>query len=350
VTLYRAVPISQRDGTALANSNCRMASIATGIDYHTGGALTSTGSEMRARQSDQSGGTDSGDATEAWASYGQTLRIRDGETWADAVDDLGDGRLVHLDVWAADCAGPCCDSECGHTIAVAPEKSGTRWLTCDPWCSPPKWAWWDEALLRQGAETWGGQVYGAATAGLRWTGDERALRALMRLAGKRLMGLYRPDFPAAIRPFADTAGADGRIMFTTTGAPTAELEETTDMPINAAPGLVTGIRARVAKGVDWFKDPNLTQRGGSMSSDADVVYVGAPVGETVEGGAYAVQVNTGAIYADGVVRPTIIYLATRDADTYSVPPPSQVDVDEVLDERDEEWRTWLLDGAPGSVS
>jgi len=118
------------------------------------------------------------------------------------------------------------------------------------------------------------------------------------------------------------------------------------MPINAAPGLVTGIRARVAKGVDWFKDPNLTKRGGSMSSDADVVYVGAPVGETVEGGAYAVQVNTGAIYSDGVVRPTIIYLATRDADTYSVPPPSQLDEDEIRLEQNELWEDRLRHGEP----
>ena len=101
---------------------------------------------------DQSGGTDSGDAAEAWASYGQSLRIRDGETWADAVDDLEDGRLVHLDVWAAAMAPAGCPSgtgQYGHTIAVAPEQSGTRWLVSDPWCSPPKWAWIDEVLLRE---------------------------------------------------------------------------------------------------------------------------------------------------------------------------------------------------------
>lgn len=343
---YRASPVSQRDGSALANSNCRMASIATGLDYHTGGALTSLGSEMRARQSDQSGGTDSGDAAEAWRSYGEELRIRDGETFADAIDDLEDGRLVHLDVWAQACAGPCLSGTgaYGHTIAVAPERSGDRWLTSDPWCSPPKWVWWDEALLRQGAETWGGQVYGAATAGVRWTGDERALRALMRLAGKRLMGLYRPDFPAAVAPYADTAGSGGRVMFTTTGAE-GELEET-DMPINAASGLVTTIRARVLAGVDWYKDANLTQRGGSMSSDADVVYVGAPVGETVAGGSYAIQVNTGSIYSDGLVRPTVVYVAAADADTYSVNPIEQGDVEVALEARDAEWREWLLEGSP----
>jgi len=271
--LYRAIPVSQRDGSALANSNCRMAAIATGIDYHTGGARTSTGSEMRARQSDQSGGTDSGDASEAWQSYGQDLRIRDGASFPDALSDLHAGRLVHLDVWAADCAGPCCDSECGHTIAVAPERSGTRWLTADPWCSPAKWTWWEEALLQRGAETWGGQVYGAATAGLRWTGDERALKALMRLAAKRLMGLYRPDFPAAIRPYADTEGSGGRIMFTTTAAPTVAPPPGTtgdDVMYNVAP-LTTHRSAIVRNCADLFADSSLT-------SPVDIGSEGQPLG------------------------------------------------------------------------
>jgi hypothetical protein len=235
----------------------------------------------------------------------------------------------------------------GHTIAVAPEKSGTRWLTSDPWCSPPKWAWIDESLLREASETWGGMCYGEATSG-RGSLAEAVLRALMRLAAKRLMSAYRPDAPATVVPPFDTSGSGGRIMFTTTSAPVSESLEV-DMPINAAPGLVTGIRARVGKGVDWFKDANLTLRGGSFSSDADIVFVGSPVGETVEGGAYAVQFNTGVIYADSQVRPTVAYIAVADADTYSVPLPGTGEVDEALDNRDAEWRDWLLDGAPGST-
>jgi hypothetical protein len=346
VTVYRATPVTQRDGSALANSNCRMASIAVGLDFESAGIQTSTGADMRARQSDQSGGTDSGDAAEAWRSYGQTLRIRDGETWADAIDDLEDGRLVHLDVWATACAGPCLSGsgEYGHTIAVAPERSGTRWLTSDPWCSPPKWAWWEEALLEAGAETWGGMCYSGATAGLRWTGDERALRALMRLAAKRLMSANRPDFPAVVRPPVDTAGASGRIMFTTTGTHVAPQEEG-EMPMQAAGGLVSTIRARIAAGVDWYEDGNLTRRGGSMSSDADVVYVAAPIGET-GGAAYAVVLNTGNLYADKVVRPSVVYVAAEDANTYSVPPPSELDADEIQSARDAEWREWLLEGSP----
>jgi len=322
-----------------------MASIATGLDYESAGLQTSTGAEMRARQSDQSGGTDSGDAAEAWASYGQALRVRDGATFDDARADLVAGRLVHLDVWAAAMAPAGCPSgtgQYGHTIAVAPEQSGTRWLVSDPWCSPPKWAWIDEALLREAAETWGGMCYGEATSG-RGSIAESVLRALMRLAAKRLMSQYRPDAPALVAPPFDTAGAGGRIMFTTTSAPAPEIEEA-DMPIVAAAGLVSTVRARIAKGVDWYEDANLTRRGGSFSADADIWYIGAPVGELVEGGSYAVQVNTGSIYGDGVVRPTIVYVAVADADTYTAVPPSGADADEVRELRDIEWEDALRRG------
>ena len=342
---YRALPVTQRDGSELASSNCRLASAAAGIDYHSRGSILSTGAEMRARQSDQSGGTDSGDAAEAWASYGETLRIRDGATFADALYDLEAGRLVHLDVWAASCAGPCLSGTgaYGHTIAVAPEQSGTRWLTSDPWCSPPKWVWWEEALLEAGAEQWGGMTYTAATAGLRWTGDERALRALMRLAAKRLMSLYRPDAPAVVAP-PDTGGSSGRIMFTTTGTH-AQAEEG-DMPINSAAGLITGLRTEVPQGVEFFADPNLTRRLGAMSSTADVVYVGNPIGETVTGGSRAIQVNTSSAYNDGSVRPTIVYVAADEVDPYSVPPPAEVDEAEIRREQDEQWEHALRNGMP----
>jgi hypothetical protein len=222
---------------------------------------------MRARQSDQSGGTDSGDAAEAWASYGRTLRIRDGATFSDALADLRAGRLVHLDVFAAACAGPCLSGtgNYGHTIAVAPEASGTRWLTADPWCSPARWEWWDEALLRSGAETWGGQVYTAATAGR--PGAAGALRdgslpepvlvALMRLAARRLMSTYRPDAPAPTWPL-DTGGSGGRILYTTTEAPPPEAGAVAeDVMYNVAP--ITTHRSVIPRNcADLFSDSSLT--------------------------------------------------------------------------------------------
>jgi len=339
---YRAAPVTQRDGSALASSNCRMAAIATGIDHESAGSRLSSGSAMRARQDDQSGGTDSSDAAQAWATYGRELRIRDGETFEGALEDLEAGRLVHLDVWHAAAAGPCLSGSgnYGHTIAIAPERSGSRWLTADPWCSPARWEWWEESLLRAGAESWGGQLYGAATMG-RPRPSELVLLALMRLAAKRFMSRYRPDRPAA-GLLAPTGGSAGRVMFTTTGIPELEVR---DMAINAAAGLRTNLRTTVPAGLPFFEDPELRSQLGLMSANADVVYVGNPIGESVPGGSRAILVNTGTAYGDGSVRPMIVYVAAAAIDPYSVPPPSD-DLATAIDERDRQWREWLLDGSP----
>ena len=319
-----------------------MASIATGIDYQTAGATLSSGSAMRARQPDQSGGTDSSDAAYAWESYGQALRIRDGATFDDALEDLEAGRLVHLDVWAAAAAGPCLSGSgaYGHTVAVAPERSGSRWLVADPWCSPARWQWWETELLRAGAETWGGMTYTAATAG-RPRPAELVLLALMRLAARRLMTLYRPDAPALLDP-PDTGGSAGRTLFTTTAIPQLEVR---DMAINAAAGLRTNLRAVVPQGLEFFEDPELRVRLGAMSAAADVVYVGNPIGELVPGGSRAILVNTGTAYNDGSVRPTIVYVPAASIDPYTVPTSSD-DLAGAIDERDRQWRDWLLDGSP----
>jgi len=272
---YRAAPVTQRDGSALANSNCRMASIATGLDHESGGLQTSNGATMRARQSDQSGGTDSGDAAEAWASYGQELRVRDGETFEDALADLREGRLVHLDVWAQAAAGPCLSGTgaYGHTIAVAPEHSGSRWLVADPWCSPGKWTWWEEALLREGAETWGEMCYAGATSG-RGKLRTPVLIALMRLAAKRLMSQYRPDAPALVPPSRATGGSP-RIMFTTTGAhdgaPPAVAE---DVMFNVGP--TTTHRDAIVKGcAELYSDSALQVRHSSTTGDTALGFLGS---------------------------------------------------------------------------
>jgi hypothetical protein len=166
----------------------------------------------------------------------------------------------------------------------------------------------------------------------------------MRLAGRQLMHAFRPDRPALIRP-RDTGASGGRIMFTTTREPEPELEES-DMAIQSATRLSSGIRAAILAGVDYYADPNRTKRLGAFSTDADVTFIGSPIGETA-GAAYAVQVNTASAYGDGIVRPTVVYVAASDADTYSVPPLGPtVDEAEIQAERDALWRGWLLEGSP----
>lgn len=122
-----------------------------------------------------------------------------------------------------------------------------------------------------------------------------------------------------------------------------------EMSINAANGLVTGLRADVPAGLEFFGDANLSKRLGQMSKAANVVYVGNPIGETVPGGARAILVNTGSAYSDGSVRPTIVYVAADAIDPVSVPPPASGDVDEAIALRDADWRDWLLDGSPGET-
>lgn len=348
---YRATPISQRDGSPLANANCRMAGIATGIDHHTTGAIRSTGAEMRARQSDQVGGTDSGDSAEAWRTYGQDLFIGDGSTFAAVLDALHAGRAVQLDVWHATTGGPCLSGsgEYGHDLAIAPEQSGDRWLVADPWCSPARYVWWPESRLRAGAEDLGAMTYTAATAGRYVPRTRRELIARMREQLRALFTLYTPATPALVRP--STSGAGGYVFWTATRAQgeTTSPGKGEDVPINAYAGLVTDIRADVPAGLDFYGDADLTDRLGSMSKASTLIAVGNPIGELVEGGSRAVLVNTGSAYADGSTRPTIVYVAADAVRTYSVPPSSgSGDDDDAIALRDAEWREWLLDGAPGS--
>jgi len=254
-----------------------MAAISTGLDFHTLGLQTAAAYEMRALQSDQEGGTDSGDAAQAWTAFGQTLRIMDGHTFDEARADLVAGRLVHLDVWAAAMAPAGCPSgtgQYGHTIAVAPEQSGTRWLVSDPWCSPGKWTWIDESLLREAAETWGEMCYAGATSG---RGNLRipVLIALMRLIGKRLMTQYRPDAPALVPPSRADTGGSPRIMFTTTGThDEPEPESAEDVMYNVGP-LTTHRDAIVKACSELYSDSSLTLRHSAVGADTALGFLGS---------------------------------------------------------------------------
>jgi len=207
-----------------------MASIATGIDYDTQGQTKSTGKDMRDRQPDKVGGTDSGDAVRAWESYGQKLVVRDGQSFDQALVDLKAGRLVHIDVWHATCGGPCLSGSggYGHTMAVAPERSGTSWLVADPWCNPPKWTWWPEAKLRAGAEEWGRRVYGRVFA-RDATGAETAVQEVVReLMEEFYPGHEDPD-PEPTDEVVDTGGGQ-KILFTSATRTGHRLERLTTTP------------------------------------------------------------------------------------------------------------------------
>jgi len=214
----RATPVTQRDGSVHQNNNCRMASAATGIDYDTQGRTTSTGKEMRRRSGDTVGGTSSAAAVKAWGSYGQMLVVRNGEDWDSVNTYLKKGRVIHLDVWHASVGGPCLSGSggYGHTVVIAPEQSGTRWLVSDPWCKPAAWKWWEASKLRAGAEEWGRRVYGRVL-----TRDATGAEGTIRQVVKELMTEHFPGHedpnPAPTADLEDTSGTQ-KILFTITDA------------------------------------------------------------------------------------------------------------------------------------
>lgn len=378
--MYRATPITQRDGSQLQNSNCRMASIATGIDFHTLGATTSTGARMRARQDDQQGGTDAGDAKQAWASYDKYLNVRDGDPFAKLLDYLRAGHLVHIDVWHAATGGPCLSGSgnYGHTMAVAPEQSGTRWLVSDPWCKPAKWTWVEEAKLRQGAERWGGEVTSGARKEPDWEGADHNLRQRIyaRIA-RRLMRRWYPGNEAD-DDLPDTGGG-GAVMFTITAKQAGD----DAMGIYWNPARWTITKAEVPV----YADTSGTDQVTKLKKGAVVTTFGARAVTDADGrdtAWKAVLVNTGGLVpgTDDPAIKAILWVRSSDLPTtsdptsgdwdnsiwaiahdptgrYPAPPPPEPEPDPEPEDcatrvaaaialRDDEWAEWMLTGSPGS--
>jgi hypothetical protein len=337
-----------------------MASIATGLDFHTTGKKKSSGKAMRSRQSDQSGGTDSGDAVQAWNSYDEALSVQDGSTWANALNDLRAGRLVHLDVWHATAGGPCLSGSgaYGHTMAVAPEKNGTKWLVADPWCSPGKWVWWEEAKLRAGAEKWGGMVYGRAVGTGGWDGmTPEQRRAVLKRIIVELMTRFNPDHPAEPGEEPEDTGGAGRILYTRTRATGGGGGSTggDDVTIQSHSDLKTIDVANILRDTDMCKSPG-GERVASAIKGRNYPYVGSALKDDGTGtGWRAIIVNTAKVYPDGQSRPTILYIKSADmtvvqgTDPEPGPEPGDcaAQVAAAIESRDEAWRDWLLAGSPG---
>jgi len=341
-----------------------MASIATGIAYHTLGKDSSSGAKMRAYQDDQSGGTDSGDARQAWArGYDEALVIRDGRTWPDVLDDLRAGRLVHLDVWHAT-ASVCLSGsgQYGHTMAVAPDCKGGSWLVADPWCKPAKWARLPEATLKAGAEDWGRRVRDQ-------TGGNTDPVALA-IAAKVLMRRSFPEHEDHIPiPRADTGGPVP-VMYTVT-RPQPLTGGSTDM------GILWNPTQWADPGIDLYLDSACTKKvttttaGGAPLTSLGPAAAQDPNG--MDASSYSILVSTSKLATDpSVGNQRAILWAKRDdlpADTLKPPdawddslwalsqdstgrwpcPPAPdcPDEEEIITARDEEWVSWFLEGAPG---
>lgn len=348
---YRPTPITQRDGSALANSNCRMASIATGLDYDTHGGKKSSGAKMRTYTTDQSGGTDSADAAQAWANgYGETLSIRDGRSFDDALADLRAGRLVHLDVWHASTApapGICLSGSgrYGHTIAVLPDCLSGSWLVADPWCKPPEWDRVPESKLRAGAEEWGRRVYSAATSeadyptsgAVRLEGGPDGKLAIVRRVARDMMTRYHPGGPedptpdpvATVEGFADTGGAQA-ILFTRSAA----------LPLETG-GTDVSIEFVILE--DFSGTVTVDGPGHSYFDLSDGTL--HPLADGTSKQAFAlIRVQKGTVLGDADDRRTGYLIGTDAAmllavDVEAHPAPG-------IAARDAAWEDWVLDGSP----
>ena len=383
---YRPTAITQRDGSRLQNSNCRMASIATGLDFDTLGAKKSTGARMRSKQSDQEGGTDSGDAKRAWADgYGENLDVQDGKVWADVLTDLRRFRIVHLDVWHATVGGPCLSGtgRYGHTIVVAPDCVDNNWLVCDPWCSPAKWSRVSEAKLKAGAEEWGRRVYGAATSGPGASNEPSG--EVLRHIVKRLMSRYHPGDDGEEDPTedpGDTGGAQ-RVMYTAT-TPHAPAP-TPVPPTTGGPdvGIVFDPRRFVDKGTPLYLDPDFKDQVTTSGVGGYIYSIGWAAKRDENGwdsSKVALRSSTTKLATDGRKLLTVLWAKRDDLgeeapasqpwedsiwaltgdingrfpcppgeDCPDCPPPPDVSVivAEAVTARDGEWQEWVLDGSPG---
>jgi hypothetical protein len=313
---YRAEAITQQDGSSQANSNCRMAALATGLDYDTLGKKHSTGAKMRSYSGDPEGGTSSDDAERAFKHYSETLRVHDGEPWSAVENALEAGRLVHIDVWSATAGGPCCKSACGHTMAIAPERNSEgKWLVSDPWCKPPKWVWWSASKLQAAAEEWADRCgYRSAQ-----SGGPRNIRDIGRPALARLVremfSRWTPVSPLHPDdddyPGFETEGSRP-CAWTCTDA---HMEDS-DVAINTnGSNLTSTRRLRLTEEAGFYRDAERTTKYGTLNPDTERIFIGPAVGTD----SMALLVNTSKPYDDGQDRPTIVYvMRDKCGDPYQI--------------------------------
>jgi len=306
--IYRAKPVTQRDGSPLQNSNCLMAACATGLDFDTLGKKTSTGSKMRQLSGDTVAGTTTDDIQTAWSKgYDEKVKDRDGQPWDKVLEDLWGGRLVMLQVWHATTGGPCLSGagRYGHGLAVAPEQrtasDGSReWLVSDPWCKPARWKWWPQSKLKAGAEQWYQMVLAEAGG---------PGRTLLRLAAQRLFSRYDPHRPAEKEP-PEAGGPAGCLFASSDAHPATQEAAAGDVSINIVDGVASPKRVTTKPSIPFYGDAARQNKLGTLgSASKERVFIGTPVGS----GSRAIIVNTSTPYDDGVDRDTIVYVKASDA-------------------------------------
>lgn len=314
---YRAKHVPQADGSPLQWSNCRMAVLATHLDFHTQGKKTSTGAKMRAAQDDQQGGTDADDARRAWErGYGETLVIRNGKYWAKLLDDRAQGRFISLDVWYATLPDRCQTSaNFGHTVGIAPEDKDGKWLVSDPLCTGYKWMHPED--LYRASQDWSAHVLGGATTR---TGAARTLPQRARATETGVSG----GSGTGAHP-AETGGAEDVIL----GLPiyyTTALEDKMDIDVRLplTPVVLTVPEGTAILNLDGSK---------RMTSTVERKNVLSPFTSTSDGG----TVLRAIVWSAPDPSPDLLLAIYANAakDVVAVASPSSPD--EVIKTRDAQW-------------
>lgn len=156
--------------TRLDSFICTLESAAMVLDWHTRGAVKVWGGELipwcgrTEAEILAHGGTNLGNARQAWLHWGQHLDVRSGETWDDLMACLAQGRAVILqgDYGIFNLAERCQDSFVGgHAISIYPYQTSNRLLVGDPICHNFKS--FKISSLQAYAEAFGVEVFGVTS-------------------------------------------------------------------------------------------------------------------------------------------------------------------------------------------
>lgn len=155
--------------TSLDAFICTLESGAMLLDWHTRGAVQVWGGELipytgRSEASIYGSGANLGDLRQAWLHWNQTLSVRSGQTFADLLIALHEGRgaVLQGDYDQFDLAERCQDTFLGdHAILLLPYENSGRILCGDPLCTTFHGI--RESTLQRYAEDFGAAILGASS-------------------------------------------------------------------------------------------------------------------------------------------------------------------------------------------
>jgi len=152
---------------------CTLEAGAMALDWQTRGATQVWGGELipwcGKSEADIGGasgspGTSLDNVRQAWRHWNQVLGVRSGQTWAQVLSALGEGRAVILqgDYGELPTYVKCqANFEDNHAIILLPSQVSGRIIVGDPLCTT--WHGWDVADLQTYAEEFGEQVFGVTS-------------------------------------------------------------------------------------------------------------------------------------------------------------------------------------------